>query len=323
MAYYIGIDLGGTKINGLILEDDNPQPITQKKIETQGQAGADTVIQRIAGLCRVLCQEASLTLDDITSIGLGVPATIDYENGKTLLLPNIPGAWYGKPVEAELEDLLDCGVWLINDARAFTLAEANLGAGKGQSVVACFTLGTGIGGGIAINGKLHMGLGGDAGEFGHTTVQLDGPPDGSGTPGTIEVYGSGPAIASAGIKAVMQGIDTSIGELADFDLNNITPHTILKAAQEGDEIARRILQDAGRYIGAGVGNIVTILAPHCVVFGGGLVALGDWLLDPIKTSLAIYNKTIDLNKLSIKKAELGDNAGAIGAALWAQQKEAS
>lgn len=321
MAYYIGIDLGGTKINGLILQDDNPKPVVQKKISTEGHEGADAVIVRIADLCKELCGHASIMLNDVTSIGVGVPATIDYQKGETLLVPNIPGEWYGKPVESELEALINCPVWLINDARAFTLAESKFGAGKGYEVVVCFTLGTGIGGGIAINDKLHMGLSGNAGEFGHLTVHVDGPPDGSNTPGAIEVYGSGPAMTAAAIKAVIQGIDTVIGDLVDHDLNKISPRTIMQAAEQGDEVALRILDDAGKHLGAGVANVVTILAPHCVVFGGGVSALGGWILNPIKKSLAIYNNTIDLDQLAIKTAELGDDAGAIGAAVWAHQRE--
>lgn len=321
MSYYLGIDLGGTKINGLILRDHQAEPVIQRKIPTEGKLGADAVLERIAQLCRDLCTDALLSLDDISAIGIGAPAVIDYEKGETLLMPNISGDWHRKPVEAQLEELLDHPVWLLNDARSFTLAEAKLGAGKDYPVVACFTLGTGIGGGVAINGALHLGLGGGAGEFGHSTVHVDGLPDGSGTPGAIEAYGSGPAIAAAGVKAVMQGVNTSIGKLVDYDLNKITPHTILQAAQDGDDVALRILDDAGKYIGAGVANVVTVLAPHCVVFGGGLVALGDWILNPIKQSLAVYNHTVDLESLAIKTAQLGDNAGAIGAALWAQQRE--
>ncbi len=323
MSYYIGIDLGGTKINGLIIADDRPDPIIQKKIPTEGHEGADAVVGRIAQLCKDLCNDISTTMSEVTSVGVGVPAVVDYDEGKTLLLPNIPGDWYGKPVEAELEAMLGCSVWLINDARAFTLAEAKYGAGKGHPVVACFTLGTGIGGGIAINGELHLGMDGAAGEFGHTTVDVNGVPDGSGTPGTIETYGSGPAIAAMGAKAIMQGVNTKITDLADNDLNTVTPRTILQAAKDSDEVALRILNDAGKYIGAGVANVITILAPHCVVFGGGVSALGDMILDPIKQSIRVYNHTVDLDKVAIKTAELGDDAGAIGAALWAQQREAN
>lgn len=321
MAYFIGIDLGGTKINGLIIEDDNPNPIIQKKIPTEGHEGADAVVARIAQLCKDLCADTSIELSAVDGVGVGAPATIDYDKGETLLVPNIQGEWWGKPVEHDLEALLDVPAWLINDARAFTLAEAKYGAGKGYSVVVCFTLGTGIGGGIAINGELHMGMSGNAGEFGHTTVDVNGVPDGSGTPGTIEAYGSGPAIAAMGAKAVMQGVNTKLTELSGNDLNTITPRTVLQAAKEGDEVALRILNDAGKYIGAGVANVMSILAPHCVVFGGGVSALGDMILDPIKQSIRVYNHTLDLDKVAIKTAELGDDAGAIGAALWAQQRK--
>ena len=216
MTYFIGIDLGGTKINGLIIEGDKPDPLVQKKIPTEGHEGADAVVGRIAQLCKDLCADASIAMADVVSIGVGAPATIDYDEGLTLLLPNIQGEWWGKPVEQDLENLLDTPAYLINDARAFTLAEANYGAGKGYSVVACFTLGTGIGGGIAINGELHMGMSGNAGEFGHTTVDVHGIPDGSGTPGTIEAYGSGPAIAAIGI-----GGTKAVGFLAAMALGMV------------------------------------------------------------------------------------------------------
>lgn len=322
MNYLIGIDLGGTKINGVILRENQAEPVVQRKISTDGKAGADAVIGRIAQLCGDLCQEAGLSLDAVSAIGVGAPACIDYDNGRTLLVPNIPGEWYGKPVKADLEAHVNRPVWLLNDARAFTLAEARLGVAKDYPVVACFTLGTGIGGGIAIKGKLHLGLEGAAGEFGHTTVHVDGPPDGSNTPGAIEAYGSGPAVASAAVKAVMQGIDTLIADLAEHDLNKITPHTVMQAAMQGDEVALRILDDAGKHIGAGVANVVSILAPHCVVFGGGLTSLGDWLLNPIKKYLRVYCNVLNLDNLAILTAELGDDAGAIGAAVWAQQQEA-
>lgn len=322
MTHLIGIDLGGTKINGVLLASDSGAVIAQQRIPTEGQHGPDAVLDRIAELGRSLCNEANIALTGIQAVGIGAPSIIDYDNGRTLLTPNIPGDWYGKPVERDLGTRIQRPVWLVNDARAFTLAEATLGAGRGHRIVACFTLGTGIGGGIVIDGRLHLGLGGNAGEFGHITVDVHGKPDGSGTPGAIEAYGTGPAIAAAGINAVMQGFTTQIGALVNYDLNQITPRTVMDAAANGDAVALDILETAGKYIGAGVANVITILGPHCVVFGGGVAALGDWILGPIRRAVDLYSNTVELDTIAFVTAQLGDNAGAMGAALWASQRQA-
>ncbi|GAB4521761.1 MAG: ROK family protein [Anaerolineae bacterium] len=317
----IGIDLGGTKIAAVLLDATTETVIRKEVTPTQGHEGDDAVLMRIAEAVRRICIDADVSLADIRAVGVGLPATIDYDTGRTLLLPNIPGEWYGKPVLAILQAALGIPVWLINDARAFTLAEATLGAGRDASLVACFTLGTGIGGGIALNGQLLLGQEGSAGEFGHHTIDYNGLPDGSGTPGALESFASGPAIATMGIKAVMQGIDTIIGDLVNYDLNRVTPRIIMQAAEAGDAVAQNILTQVGTYIGVGMANVVTLLNPHCIVIGGGVAQLGEWIMAPIWTALRRYNHTANLDRLRILPAALGEDAGAIGAALWAYQQQ--
>jgi len=273
----------------------------------------------VIDLVRTTAHSAGLTLETVGGVGVGVPAVVDYEGGRTLVLPNIPGNWSDKPVTDPIQRTLGCPVHLINDARAFTLAEATLGAGRGYPIVAGVTLGTGIGGGIAIDGKLILGLNGAAGEFGHITIDYNGLPDGSGTPGGLEGYGSGPAIAAAAAKVVMQGINTRIAALVDYDLNAITPAVVAQAADEGDEIAQMILQHAGRIIGAGIANVLTVVNPHALVIGGGVAALGERILHPMREGLATYNRTNAVDSLAILPAEVTD-AGAVGAALWAKQR---
>lgn len=319
MSFYIGIDLGGTKIRAVVYEATAARVLVYQVVPTSNQ-GVDAVITQMSDLARSVAAQANVALDQIEGIGIGVPATIDYARGVTLLLPNIPGEWYGKPVQSLLQAQINRPVYLINDAHAFTLAEATHGAGRGYPVVACFTLGTGIGGGIAIDGRLLMGRDGSAGEFGHMTVDYNGLPDGSGTPGGLERFASGPAIAAEGVRAVMQGADTQIGALVDYDLNKITPAVIARAADAGDEEAQRILERAARILGAGIGNVLTILNPHAVVIGGGMASLGERILKPVRAALKVYNKTTDLDALQLVPAELGDDAGAIGAALWAMQQ---
>jgi glucokinase len=319
MAHFIGVDLGGTKIAAVAYDAESQQVIHRHTVATDGRQGAEGVIQQMIALVRLTAHSAGWPPESVSGVGVGVPAVIDYDTGHTLILPNIPGNWNNQPVTAPMQSSLSCPVFLVNDARAFTLAEATIGAGRGYSIVAGITLGTGIGGGIAIDGKLLLGLNGAAGEFGHICIDLNGLPDGSGTPGGMEGYGSGPAIAAAATKAVMQGINTCIGSLVNYDLNAITPAVVAKAADEGDEIAQQILTRAGHAIGAGIANVLTILNPHVLVIGGGVAALGSRILDPMREGLILYNNTHAVEKLAIVPAEVLD-AGAVGAALWARQR---
>jgi glucokinase len=316
----VGIDLGGTKIAAAVYDGRTQMVSGQTVVPTRGQEGPDGVLKQIGELVRMVCERAEVPLAAIGGVGVGMPATFDLEKGQTLLLPNIPGDWWGKPVVSILQADLDRPVALVNDARSFTLAEATLGAGRGYECVFGLTLGTGIGGGIAINGKLHLGLSGSAGEVGHHSIDYQGVPDGSGNPGGWEAYASGPAIAAMGVKAVMQGITTQIGGLVDYDLNRITPGVILQAAEQGDAIARDILRTAGEYIGAGLSNVIIILAPQCVVIGGGVAELGEWILEPMRASIARRCKTVPVDQIAIKRAALGSQAGVIGAALQVWQQ---
>ena len=320
MTHLVGIDLGGTKIAGVVYDAAAHRVIHHGTIPTQAQEGPDAVLARFAGHLRGLVQGAGLALAGISGVVVGIPATFDWETGTVWLIPNLPGGWLNKPAGAILNQHLNVPVHLINDARAFTLAEATLGAGKNYLSVVGVTLGTGIGGGIVIDGRLYRGLTGAAGEFGHHTIDMHGLPDGSSNPGGWESLGSGPAIASIAVKFVMQGVTTSIGELAGYDLNKITPELILQAAEAGDAVAQDVLRRGGEYIGVGLSNILIMLAPYCVVIGGGLSRLGHWIHDPMMETVRRRVHTIPLDQVAIVPAALGPEAGVIGAAIWAQQR---
>jgi glucokinase len=319
MTHYIGIDLGGTKIAGAVYDAASQQLVARETIPTQAQEGPDAVLVRIAGHAKALISAAGLEMAAVRGMGVGLPATFDWDTGVIDLIPNLPGEWLHKPAGAILNQQMGLPVHLINDARAFTLAEATLGAGKGYPSVVGVTLGTGIGGGIVINGHLYRGLTGAAGEFGHHTIDMHGLPDGSGNPGGWESLGSGPAIAAMAMKFVAQGATTRMGELAGFDLNKITPELIMQAAEAGDAVAQDVLWRGGEYIGVGLSNVLTILAPYCVVIGGGLSKLGRWITDPMIETIRERVRTIPLDKVAIVQAALGGDAGVYGAAVWAQQ----
>ncbi len=320
MTTYIGVDLGGTKIAAVALDTVTDAFTEQSVISTEGQEGPDAVLARVAELVRAVSQKISVRLEDIGGVGLGVPAVIDMDTGYTFLLPNIPGDWYGKPAASVVSQHLGRPVWLVNDARAFTLAEANRGAGRGARTVAGITIGTGIGGGIVLDGRLHLGVNGTAGEVGHMIIDPNGPVCGCGNRGCFEAHCSGPAIAAMGVKAVLQGMTTRIGEMANHDLNQITPKLIMHAAESGDAVASEILQRAGELLGIGIGNVITLFSPEKVVIGGGVSALGEWILAPIRKTIKERCRAAPVEKVEIVRAALGQDAGAMGAAIWAAHK---
>jgi glucokinase len=169
-----------------------------------------------------------------------------------------------------------------------------------------------------VNGQFHLGIGGTAGEFGHHVVEADGLPCGCGGKGCLELYASGPAIAAMGVKEVMHGHTTRIGELVDHDLNRIDAGTIVQAAKEGDPIAKAILERVGMYLGIAIGNILGVVSPQKVILGGGVSTAGGLLLDPIMNTVKERVHVIPLDQVSFVQAELGINGGLLGAALWAK-----
>lgn len=320
MSHYIGIDLGGTNLRAAIADTDTGQIFHQRKCPTLATEGQEAVIQRMVQLIRELIQISGEPAGAIKGIGIGVPGTPDINTGVIEFLPNLPGRWSNVPLQSIIQTQIQLPVAVINDVRAITLGEWTFGAGRGADTLACLAIGTGIGGGVVVNGQFHLGLGGTAGEFGHHVVEVDGLPCGCGGRGCLELYASGPAIAAMGVKEVMHGHTTRIGELVNYDLNRIDAGVIVQAAKEGDPIAMGILQRVGVYLGIAVGNILGVISPQRVIFGGGVSVAGDLLLGPIVQTVNERVHVVPLQKVQFVLAELGINGGLIGAALWAKRK---
>jgi glucokinase len=320
MNYYIGIDLGGTNLRAAIADTDTGHVFHQRKCPTLAAEGQEAVILRIVQLIRELIQADRLPSGTIKGIGIGVPGTPDIETGVIQILPNLPGKWLNVPLQAIIEEQVQLPVALINDVRAITLGEWTFGAGRGAETLVCLAIGTGIGGGVVVNGQFHLGIGGTAGEFGHQVVEVDGLPCSCGGKGCLELYASGPAIAAMGVKEVMHGHTTRIGKLVNQDLNQINVGTIVQAALEGDQIAMEILQRAGRYLGIVVGNILCAISPQKVILGGGVSAAGNLLLEPILQTVKERVHLIPVEKVQFVFAELGIDSGLLGAALWAKRR---
>jgi glucokinase len=318
MQKFIGLDLGGTNLRAGIVDVETGQVTHLTSVPTQAHEGYDAVMTRMAGLIERVIQDSGIPKPQVSGVGIGVPGVLDLERGLTLLLPNLPGTWPKVPLGDTISRLVGLPVSLLNDVRSITYGEWLFGAGRGASTMACFAVGTGIGGGLVINNQLHLGMGGTAGELGHQIIDFNGPQCGCGNRGCVETFASGPAIAAMGIKAVVQGLTTRIGEMVDYDLNRITPELICRAAQEGDEIACDIYQQAGYYIGIAVANICVAVTPSKVVIGGGVAAAGDLLLEPIRKTVRERVFIMPVEKVEIVPATLGNNAGVIGVALWAK-----
>ncbi len=318
--YAIGVDLGGTNLRAAVVDTARGLILAQKKSPTRAQEGQSAVIERMVQLIQAVIAESGLRPGEIRAAGIGVPGTPDLETGTILILPNLPGQWRDAPLGSILKEQIHLPVGVINDVRAITLAEYTFGAGRGADTVACFALGTGIGGGLVVNGRLHLGIGGTAGEFGHQVVEPDGLPCGCGGRGCLELYASGPAIAAMGVKEVMHGHTTRIGELVQYDLNRVTPEVIARAAQEGDRTALEIFRRAGTYLGITVSNIITAVSPQKVIFGGGVSQAGELLLDPVRQTVRQRVHVVPVEQVDFVLACLGTQAGVVGAALWASAR---
>jgi glucokinase len=224
-----------------------------------------------------------------------VPGLYDPARGTTRFLVNVPGDWAGRPVGPPVEAALGIPAALINDARAFGLAELRLGAGRGVQAMVGLTLGTGVGGVIAVDGRVVLGHDGTAGELGHQTIDPDGPSCGCGNHGCLEAFVRADRFAAA--------------------CGTNTPAEAVTAARAGDAQALAGLAEMGRYLGIGIANMVVVVSPDRVVIGGGVAAAGDLLFEPIRAELRRRVYTTDLAEVAVVPAELGTLAGAIGAAI--------
>jgi len=317
MKKFIGCDLGGTNLRAAIVDVDVGNVLHLASIPTLAREMHEAVMQRMAGLVLHVLQSGGVDKDDIGGIGIGVPGVLDVEKGETLFLPNLPGNWPHIPLADTIMHQTGLPTILLNDVRSITNGEWHFGAGRGVDTLAVFAIGTGIGGGLVINGQLHLGLGGTGGELGHTMIDFNGPACGCGNNGCLETYASGPAIAAMGMKAVSQGRTTKIAELCNYDLNRITPKLIAEAALAGDEIAKDIYEKAGFYIGIAAANVCAAIGPRRIIIGGGVAKAGALLLDPIRRTVSERVHVIPVDQMEIVPSQLGDNAGILGVASWA------
>ncbi len=320
MGYYIGCDLGGTNLRAAIVNSETGSVEHLTIIPTLAHEGHEAVLLRMADLFNGLIEKSGLPKNEIRGIGIGVPGMTDAKQGMTIFITNLPGHWVNVPVAPFITERTGIPAFLINDVRSITWGELKFGAGRGCDSMVCFAIGTGVGGGVVINNQLVLGNTGQAGELGHITVDPHGPRCNCGNYGCLEQYSSGPAIRAAAMKAVAHGGTTILGELVDFDLNKMTPEIVYDAATRGDQTAREIFENAGMYLGIAISDTIVTLEPQRIVIGGGIAKAGDLLMEPIRRTIRERVFLAPLDKIQIVPAELGNNAGVIGASMWAEHQ---
>lgn len=301
---FAGVDVGGTNI-ALAVGDREGRVEVEASLPTQGQEGAARVLARIAEWLRAQ--------GGVQGVGLGLPGTLDREKGVVEFLPNLPGHWRGVEAARILREQVGAPVHLLNDARMATLGELHYGAGRGQTgmTMVFFTLGTGVGGGVVVEGKLRLGKIGAAGEVGHQTILPDGPRCGCGKNGCLEALAAAPAIVGEAVRLLRSGLAPGLAEMVGGDWTRVTPKEVA-AASVVDEAVRELVERVAKYLGIAVANTIHILHPDAVLFGGGVAAMGETLLGPLRAEVRRSVRMFSPEGVRIERSALGERAGILG-----------
>ncbi len=312
MRYIVGIDLGGTNAKIGILDTEG-KLITSDSIKTKADMGALDVLKRISEKIESLIMESSLSKSDFIGIGMGVPGPTDTDRGVVKTCPNLIG-WENLEVGKILEDLVGLKARIGNDVNVITLGEAWQGAAKGYKNILGLALGTGIGGGIIINGRLVSGISGAAGEVGHMKLVENGNLCGCGQKGCWETYASATGLIREARSRLLVNKENFLWESIEGDLEKLEAKYIFDAAKSGDKFSSDLVDFEVQHLAMGIGNLLNALNPEIVVIGGGISLSGDILFDPLKEKIKSYALGQVLKWVKIEPAKLGNNAGIYGAA---------
>ncbi|MFD1886979.1 ROK family glucokinase [Paenibacillus wenxiniae] len=305
---YVGVDLGGTAIKVGICNHEGELLHTYEG-PTEKEKGTDRVIDNIVNYVRLIVEQSPYSWDQLVGVGAGVAGFTDLRAGVILLAPNI--GFRDVPIRAILEERLGKTIRIDNDANVAALGEAWSGAGKGVNDCVCYTLGTGVGGGIIINGKIYQGFAGLAGEIGHISVvpDLEAIQCGCGKMGCLETVSSATGIIRMAVEAVERGDHTSLS-----GIEQITAKDIFDAAKAGDEVSVRIVNRAAFYLGKSMAAVAATLNPERFIIGGGVSKAGDILFSKIREVFAELTPSPLQQGVEIIPAKLGNDAGIVGAA---------
>ncbi|MCX6595088.1 MAG: ROK family protein [Acidobacteria bacterium] len=305
---YAGIDLGGTNI-ACAIGDAEGHIVAERSVPTHSHEGPSAVLDRIARLIREMAPR-------VEAVGMGLPGRVDREAGISQFLPNMPTQWRDVPVAQILRAQLQAPVYLLNDARLATLGELTFGGREDWlrkfGTMVFFTLGTGVGGGIVVEGQLRLGPWGAAGEVGHQTIISDGLLCGCGNRGCLETVASAPALSGEGVRLMRSGLAPQLHQLVEGEASRITPQQMAAAALAGDAAVMEAIERVAGYLGIAIANIVSLLHPELVVLGGGMAQMGEVLLQPVRQQVVRRVGMFPADGVRIEQSALGDRAGVMG-----------
>ena len=310
--YYVGIDLGGTFIKGAIVNDKG-EIVVKDKVPTESEKGSDGVAANIAALVTSLLTSANMTAADVVGIGMGVPGMIDGERGEVIYSNNL--GWEHFFISDKVKSLTGLPVKIANDANVAALGETLFGCGRSYKNTVMLTLGTGVGGGIIIGGRLFEGNHGAGAELGHSVIAADGEPCTCGRRGCLEAYASATALIRETKKKMTENPESKMWEIGSLDVVN---GKVAFDYKNIDHSAREVVDGYIRMLGIGITNIANVFRPEAVILGGGVCAEGDNLLIPLREQLGRDIFAGDMGPgVQILIASLGNDAGVLGAAaLW-------
>jgi glucokinase len=323
MRFIVGIDLGGTNIVSGCVAEDGSAVHGVRSVHTGAEEGPDAVVRRIITAAKESMAETlgAVPGAELIGIGVGAPGPLDTRSGIVLLTPNL--GWVNMPLRARLHEGLGLKTALDNDANCAILGEWWQGAARNTRNAIGLTIGTGIGGGIIINGRLYHGSSDIAGEFGHMTIDANGRRCKCGNYGCIEAYASGPNIALRAVEALESGAESTLPSYVAGDLHRITAQTVYQAAHSGDELALEVVRDTAKFLGAAVASLINIFNPEAVVIVGGVTLAGDSLFEPLSREVSRRAFKPAVQVCRIVPGTLTGVAGVYGAArAYLEQVEA-
>lgn len=310
--YRIGVDLGGTNI-AVGVVDESMKIIGRGKVKTRCPRPAAEIFDDIALAVDMAIKDAGISKDDVVSVGVGTPGSVNKSNGYIEFANNLD--FNQVPAKEMLEERIGKPVYLDNDANCAALGEAVAGVGNGVQNFVAITLGTGVGSGIIINGKIVVGVNYCAGEMGHMVIAVDGIPCNCGRKGCWEQYSSATALISQTKEAMKNNPDSLMWQLTG-GIDNVSGRTAFDAMRQGDEVAAAVVDKYIYYLSVGIGNVINALQPEIICIGGGVSHEGDYLLKPLIKYIEEQRYSIYSTKQTqIVAAQLGNDAGIFGAAL--------
>ncbi|HEU0012967.1 MAG TPA: ROK family protein, partial [Longimicrobium sp.] len=285
--WIVGVDLGGTNVVVGLVPIEGGEVLGLRSQPTDSVKGAKFVVDRIVRMVNDAIAEVTAahgtTRDSVAGVGMGSPGPLDRRTGTVINTPNL--GWRNFPLRDLVQNAVRLPCTLDNDANCATYGEWWLGAGRGVDNLVGVTLGTGIGGGIVLNGEIFHGCSDVAGEIGHMTIDSNGRRCKCGNYGCLEQYASGPAIAVRAVEGIEAGAESMLEDMVGGDLDAITAATVYEATVRGDPYAAEVMKDTAKFLGAGIASIINILNPEMVVIAGGVTAAGDTLFEPLRAEV--------------------------------------